>query len=409
MSLSALLFPQTVARRSALVSLAGLFNPVLVLEPWGPDRPAADSPLQRAGWLRVLRPATDSEGYGQTAQQADALLRQWEAWAAQNRGSGLADFVKAGMMPPQPDPDEAVGDILRDLRTGRPSPLKPPSAPLPQLSGDLLLRLAQRQDQETAEMEELAAKVEAGQDRLGKVLGLDQEDSPPADYDQPFDRKLPPLDYDQTDQVLWERRLRAWSQLAARIDTGEALLASACLPAVAILLERANRRLRPAVSDLRSPAGSSAPLPELGAGLPPNPDSPQAQEAFRLVLPDFAGLDDQRLLALAHDLEARGLLSQMRQALANLLARLRTEVWSAALAGELSAAARQLAESLAGHVQELGHDLPLSRHLSLLAFPGLSRTQVLGLMASADDSALPPADDWPRGWPAGSCPLVAVW
>ena len=77
--------------------------------------------------------------------------------------------------------------------------------------------------------------------------------------------------------------------------------------------------------------------------------------------------------------------------------------------GELAAAARQLAESLAGHVQELGHDLPLSRHLSLLAFPGLSRTQVLGLMASPDDSSLPPAGDWPQGWPAGSCPLVAVW
>lgn len=409
MNISALLFPQTAARRSTLVSLAGLFKPVLVLEPWGPDRPAPESPLQQAGWLRVLRPSADPERDGQAARQADALLAQWEVWVAQNRGSGLADFIKAGMEPPQPDQGEAVGDILRDLRAGQPSSPKPPIDALPQLSDDLLLRLAQRQDQETAEMEELTAKVEAGQDRLGMVLGLDQEDSPRADYDQPFDRKLPPLDYDQTDKALWERRLRAWGRLAARIDSGDALLASACLPAVAILLERANRRLLPAISDLRSPAGASAPLPELGAGLPPNPDSPQAQEAFRLVLPDFSELDDQQLLALTQDLETRGLLPQMRQALANLLARLRTEVWSAALASELAAAARQVAESLAGHVQELGHGLPLSRHLSLLAFPGLSQAQVLGLMTSPENAALPPADAWPQGWPVGSCPLVAVW
>ncbi len=406
---SVLLFPQTVAPRSSLTALAGLFQPVLVLEPWGPERPGPESPLQQAGWLQVLRPAADPAADGQTARQADALLRQWEAWAAQNRGSGLTDFIKAGLQPPPPDQDEGLGQILRDLRAGQAAPPKSAAEALPQLSGDLLLRLAQLQDQATAEMEELTAKVEVGQDLLGQALGLDQEDTPPADYDQPFDRKLPPLDYDQTDETLWERRLKAWSQLASRVEMGDALLASASLPAVAILLARANRRLRPAGADLRSPAGASAPLPDLGAGLPPSPDSPLAQEAFRLVLPDFSGLDDQQLLALASDLEARGLFSQMRQALDNLLERLQNEAWSPALAAELAAAGRQLAESLAGHVQELGHYLPLSRSLSLLAFPGLSRSQVLGLMASPDDAGLPPASAWPASWPAGSCPLVAIW
>lgn len=406
---SALIFPQTVAQRSTLTTLASLFQPVLVLEPWGQDRPAPPSPLAQTGWLEVLRPAGDPAPDGQTARQADALLRQWEAWAAQNRASGLANFIKAGVRPPQPDQEEGLGEILRDLRTGHASPHPTPAEELPQLSGDLLLRLAQRQDQAAAEMEDLTARVEEGQNRLDQALGLDLEDTPPADYDQPFDRKLPPLDYDQTDEVLWERRLKAWSQLAARIDTGDALLASASLPAVAILLARANRRLHPAVADLRSPAGASAPLPELGAGLPPDPASPLAQEAFRLVLPDFSGLDDQQLLALATDLEARGLLSQMHQALANLVERLQTEAWSPTLAGELAAAGRQLAESLAGHVRELGRDLPLSRGVSVLAFPGLSREQVLGLMASPDGAGLPPVAAWPDNWPAGSCPLVAIW
>jgi hypothetical protein len=75
----------------------------------------------------------------------------------------------------------------------------------------------------------------------------------------------------------------------------------------------------------------------------------------------------------------------------------------------LAAAGRQLAESLAGHVQDLGHHLPLSRRVSVLAFPGLSRERVLGLMASPDDAGLPPAAAWPDGWPTGSCPLVTVW
>ena len=68
-----------------------------------------------------------------------------------------------------------------------------------------------------------------------------------------------------------------------------------------------------------------------------------------------------------------------------------------------------MAESLAGHIKELGLHLPLNRGLSVLAFPGLSQGQVLGLMTDPDDTSLPRPQDWPQAWPVGSCPVLAVW
>lgn len=412
MDLPALLFPQTAPRRSTLTALAPLLAPVLALEPAGLGASPPVSPLAAAGLVRTIGAAAEPgpDGVaGERGRQADALLRQWEAWAAQNRYSGATELFKAGLRPPQPAAEESFRDIMADLR-GQAKAARPGQEPPPQLSGDLFLRLAQLQDQEEAEMEELQAKVDSGQNLLEQALGLDLEDHAGADYAEPLAAKLPPVDYDRADDALWSRRLAAWAGLAARAETGPGpvWLATASLPVVSILLERANRRLRLAQPDLRSPAGASAPLMDL-AGLPPDPDSPLAQEGFRLVLPDLSRLTDQEFLALCQGLEREGVLSQMRQALANLLQRLAAEPWSAGLQAELAGHGRQLADSLAGHVAALGHPLPPARGLSVLAFPGLTRDQVIGLMAGADDATLPKRDDWPQNWPAGSCPLLAAW
>ncbi|MFZ5587776.1 MAG: hypothetical protein ACOZHQ_17795 [Thermodesulfobacteriota bacterium] len=410
MDLPALLFPQTAPRRSTLTALAPLLAPVLVLEPAGLGASPPTSPLAAAGLVRTIGAAAEPDQTGERARQADALLRQWEAWAAQNRYSGATELFKAGLRPPQPAAEESFRDIMADLR-GQAKAARPGQEPPPQLSGDLFLRLAQLQDQEEAEMEELQAKVDSGQDQLEQALGLDLEDHAGADYAEPLAAKLPPVDYDRSDDALWSRRLAAWTGLAARaeIGPGPVWLATASLPVVSILLERANRRLRLAQPDLRSPAGASAPIIYPTEDMPPDPDSPLAQEALRLVLPDLSRLTDQEFLALCQGLEREGVLGQMRQALANLLARLAAEPWSAGLQAELAGHGRQLADSLAGHVAALGHPLPPARGLSVLAFPGLRREQVIGLMAGADDAGLPQGRDWPQNWPAGSCPLLAAW
>ncbi|MFH1060999.1 MAG: hypothetical protein V1797_20235 [Pseudomonadota bacterium] len=407
MDLPALLFPQIAPRRSTLTALAPLISPLMVIQPANQGASPAQTPLAAAGLVRVVNAAAEP---GQTGDAAatDALLRQWEAWAAQNRASGATELFKAGLRPPEAPAEESFRDILSDLR-GRAKTRRPDQAPPPQLSDDLFLRLLQLQDQETAEMEDLQAKVDTGQDALDRALGLDLPDHAEAGYEEPLAAKLPPVDYDRADDALWARRLAAWAGLASRSETGPVWLATASLPAVGILLERANRRLRISQPDLRSPAGASAPLPDLTAGLPDDPRSPLAQEALRLVLPDLSGLGDADFLALREGLEKEGVLSQMQQALANLLERLAAEPWGAGLQAELAGHARQLAESLTGHIADLGHALPLGRGISVLAFPGLTQTQVMGLMTGAEVAGLPPAAAWPHQWPAGSCPLLAIW
>ncbi len=399
MRLPALVFPRTALRRSLLCRLWPLFEPLLVLEPAG-LKTASISPLAAAGLVEFLRPPADpAAGQGLQARELDRRLAQWEAWAAQNKGSVLSEALKAGIGLPDPD-RETYRELRRGIKSGRPE-AQPLLAAAPQLGGDLFLRLMQLKDQEAAQMEELQAKVESGQDRLGRIIGLDEEDVLPADYEEPFWQKLPPLDYDLSADLHLERRLQAWAGLAQRAQTGPAWLATADLEAVQWLVGAANRRLLPP-----RPASDFAPAP----GGDPDPDIPLAQEAARLLLPSLEHLSDEQLLEVRQGLERDGVLSQMRQGLHNMLASLDQRPWSPDLRQELGQAARMLAESLGGHLAALGLELGApTRGLSILALPGLSREQVLGLLAGGGDEGLPGLADWPRGWPAGSCPVITVW
>jgi hypothetical protein len=332
------------------------------------------------------------------------LLAQWEAWAAQHKGSVLSEALKAGLELPAPD-RESFHELRQDIRSGKPE-VKPLLAAAPQLSDDLFLRLMQLKDQEAAQMEELQAKVESGQDRLAQLIGLEEEDVLPADYEEPFGQKLPPLDYDLAAEPHLERRLRAWAGLARRADLGESWLATPDLEVAGWLLNAANRRLLPGEDAGRSPAGAQAFLPAAAPGV----DAPLAQEAARLVLPSLEHLSDEELLEVKQALEQDGVLAQMRQGLRNMLARLATEPWSEGLRQELVGAARMLAESLASHLAATGLELgPPDRGLSILALPGLSQAQFLGLLAGQGDEGLPALADWPQAWPAGSCPIITVW
>ncbi|MBI5522536.1 MAG: hypothetical protein HY910_07910 [Desulfarculus sp.] len=409
MQVPVLVFPQTALRRSLFGMLWPLCQPVRVLEPAGLGGAPTASPLMAAGLVEVLRPPADpTAGQGAQARELDRALRQWEAWAAQHKGSGLAEALKAGLELPSPD-RESYRELRQGIKGGQPS-AKPLLEAVSGLSGDLFLRLMQLKDQEAAQMEELQARVEQGQDRLAQIIGLEEEDVLPADYEEPFWQKLPPLDYDLAVDRHLARRLGAWADLARRADLAETWLASGDLEAVGWLLATANRRLLPADQAGRSPAGAETMPAWPPQGFEPAADSPLAQEAARLLLPGLGHLTGEELIQLGESLDQDGVLSQMRQGLANLLGRLATEPWSAGLRAELAAPARMLSQSLASHLEALGVAAgPPSRGLSILALPGLKRGQALGLLAGGDDQGLPSLGDWPARWPAGSCPVLAAW
>lgn len=409
MQLPALLFPQTAPRPSALAALFPLCEPVLVMAPpalpgFGQAPPAG--PLARAGLVRALSPASGEAGA--EARRLAATLRQWERWVAEHHGSGQAEALKAGLALPDPD-FETMPSLRGDIKGyGRPAPAGGAAAPPPEVEAALWLHLLHRQDQQAGELEELMARAEAGQRSLGQVMGLAEDDREPADYEQGLAARLAPLDYDLDEGRQASRRLGAWATLAGGLEAGEAWLATTSLAAAAWLRERVDARLvEPAQQ--RSPAGA---LPPLGEAAPaePDPDSPFAQEAFRLVLPDLSGLDEAGLLALRERLEAAGALAPARRGLAGLLARLSREPWSAGLKAELSAGARELAEGLGrGMAEALGQEEPPQRAVSVLALPGLTRADLLSLMAGGAGETLPRREDWPSGWPAGSLPILVAW
>ncbi len=404
MSLPLLIFPNTVLRRAA--ALLPWFEPLLLLQPPSLE-PDPDSPLGQAGLVRRVVPQGGAEAAGGAkGKELAKLLRQWEQWARAHQGSPDLAALKVGVAPPPPP--ETVRGLMKEIKEfGQSRPGRP--APPPEVTADLFLHLAHVRDRETADMEGILNKVDQGQQKLSEIMGLTQEDATPADYEQAFYDRLPPLDYSLDDQEHLERRLSAWATLAGGLgaEAADSWLATAYLPAVQLLLERNNQRLTSLGQDFRSPAGATMPGP--GVIPPPPADSPLAQEAARLVLPDLSGLAEEALVEVRGRLMAEGDLAGLHSGLAGLLGRLAHEPWSAGLKEELGEAARALAEKVTALVQKAGVEAP-GRGVSILAFPGLGRDEVLALMRGGDQlPALPAPERWPDDWPAGSCPLVVAW
>jgi hypothetical protein len=408
MSLSLLLFPGTMLTPSAAASLLPWFGPLLLLRPPSLE-PEPESPLSAAGLLRQIAPPAGAEAAGGKAGELAGLLKQWESWVREHAGSADLAALKVGVKPPPPP--ETVRGLMEDIKEfGRPKDGQP--APPPEVTADLFLHLAHIHDRQAVEMDGMLGQVEEGQKRLSEIIGLTQEDATPVDYEEAFQERLPPLDYDLADQKHLERRLAAWALLAGGLGAGaqDAWLTTANLAAVQVILERHNNKFLSLGQDFRSPAGATMPGP--GAGAPPPADSPLAQEAARLVLPDLSGLDQAGLVELREKLmaqdEGHG-LAQMQQGVAGLLAKLSREKWSAALREEVSHEARELAEKATALAARAGAAGP-GRGISILVFPGLKRPDLLALMRSAEAGGpLPAAEKWPQDWPAGSCPVVVAW
>jgi hypothetical protein len=409
MALPLLQFPGTILRPSTASALIPWFGPLMLLRPPSLE-PEAESALSEAGLVRQIAPGAGAEAAGGKAGELAKLLKQWEQWVRDQMGSSTLAALKAGVK--QPPPPETVRGLMNDIKDIN-QPKEGQPAPPPEVTADLFLHVAHIRDREALEMDGMLDKVDKGQERLSQSIGLNQEDATPADYTEAFLERLPPLEYDLDDQTHLERRLNAWALLAGGLgaEAVDAWLATSNLPALQILMERHNSRISSLGKDFKSPVGATMPGP--GVGAPPPIDSPMAQEAARLVLPDLSGLDEPGLVALRDNLktgdDANG-LNEIQQGVSGLLGKLSREKWSADLHDQVSMQARELAEKATALAAKAGVD-QAGRGISILVFPGLSRGDLLALMRSTDASAMPlPAlEKWPQDWPAGSCPVVVPW
>lgn len=397
MNTSALIFPQTVLRRSTLAALSPLFAPLMVLEPHTLSPEQYPQSLLDKGLIQVLRPAGEPDPA--QVRQVEAMIRQWGDWSEQAKGSSELAALKSGLKLPPEDP-ENLDAIRKDVREYGAQAKESDSLP-PEARADLLLHLAHAQDQEAAQMEGLLGDVTQGGRRLGQVMGLEEEDAEPLGLDSAYDAALPPVAHSLDGEHPMGPRLQAWANLAGRVEIQDAWLATASPPAVAWLMERANQRLLS--NDKRSPAGASQIIwPPKGAG----PESPLAQEALRMELPSLKGLDEEGLLALTGRMAEDGSLGRIHTGLAGLLSLLSGQRWSSEVSEQAVEQAQSLAADLAQSMGPVGRAM---RSLSLVVFPGLTRDQVLGLMSGDEPTDLPPLSDRPRQWPQTSCVVAVAW
>jgi len=406
---SLILFPDTALKTPAASSFIPWFAPLFLLRP--PSlAPEAEAPLMAAGLARQVAPQGGAEAAGGKAKELAGLLKQWEQWIREHAGSTDLAALKLGVKPPPPL--ETVRGLIKEIRDfGQISEGQP--APPPEVTADLFLHLAHVRDQEAQEVEGMLDKVEEGQKKLSAIMGLEEEDATPADYEETFHDRLPPVDYSMDDQKHLARRMAAWARLTAGLEgeASQAWLATKNLAALTQLMERHNAAYASQSQVFRSPAGAAMPGPGQ-SGLPPA-DSPLAQEAARLVLPDLSGLDQEGLARLSQKISEQDggqSLAALQQGLDALLTELAQGKWGSELKEKAAAQARELAETAAKLTAQAGVETE-GRGVSILVFPGMGRAELLALMRAGEGGGQPRPEPkgWPEDWPVGSCPVVAAW
>ena len=406
MELSALIFPATALRRSLMTALCPLFKPLEVLLPPSLEPGATAAPPGMEDLVNALRPQGGADGSGLApARQAADLLRQWRQWQSEHQGSSQAEVIKAGVQPAPPP--ETFRSLMGNIKNYK-GPDGKDQAGLPGVEADLFLHLAHVQDQQAAELEQALSQARQGESRLRSSMGHDQQDHQPVDYEAPLLDHLPPVDYTLPQEHLLEQRMAAWATLAEGLKAEGAWLGTGSGAAARLLLERAHEAVQPPAKEYRTPAGAVSPLGL--APLSPRPDNPLAQEAARLVLPDLSELDDQAFLDLCARLDQDPDMDLLRQRVNHLAQRVAGEKWWPGLAPELGQEAQELAETYGDLVQKVGVQAGgRPRGLSLLAFPGLTRQDLMVLMRGEKPAEAPGMADWPENWPAGSGVLWALW
>ena len=383
MNLPVLMFPDTVLRPSVLAKISPLFKPVCLLAPPSLDQKA--QPDADSGLVEVLHPAVnlgaDAAGDAEPKRMA-MLLRQWEQWVRQSQGTGLAEALKAGVMP---EPPETVRSVMGELKTYGQS--KASARQTPEVTADLMLHLAHIHDSQAVEMENALSGYEKGREKLERSMGHMEAYHERADYEDAGLDDLPPLDYSQNIDHLLPSRLSAWATLAATLGGNEDWLITSHAQAIDILAARANAGLADQPPELRSSAGAVAPFDDI----PPEKGSDLVQLAAEVKLAVNLGPEDSGVSGL----------EQFRDGFEQMLKQLADGPWNAEAVDNAAQAAAALAadyNALATGSAQDGRQLTLK----IIAFPGIKRGDILSLMRDGQLSI--PAEQ--RG--GGAWPIIVI-
>jgi hypothetical protein len=341
------ILPQTYLARDQSWILAGCFDEVSLLRPPDISQAQVDVERGRPGVFKTLEASPNSEDIGFDPILLNNLMHQWESWIASHRDSGVLETMKAGTKPPPPD-SETSRSIKQQIIGGAQPEQRPENQP--PASPALVLKLAHLLEQQMGEMRSLAIGIDSQQELMSELLGVNQDEEPPAEFQKMAPGLLGSLSLEMEDEALTAYRLQAWACLAPFEEIRHLTPLTLSPQAATLLLERANFIL--GGKPVRSSAGAQSlvwpPVSLSMAG------TTLAREALRLRLPsqeEFAGFKE----ALGKILYALG--------------------------------STPLSSDLLKSMQEIGGDWldsggpgkPGGR-LSLMVFPGYGLEGLLGLM-----------------------------
>jgi hypothetical protein len=401
------MFPRTHLSRYSLDAMLPWFKPLHLLSLPGLAGPACPRELLEADWVRQFGPVSGADTAG--LKELDRLLGQWQQWLEGQRGSGRLESFKSGIKPP---PDlEKIRNLIKEVRAyGQGAAPEQVNQAPPDMIPALLLRLAHFQDRQEAEMEGILSQVQGRRSMMTKALGLEEPDAEPADYAQVAEAPLPPLGLGLDDDQAMALRLSSWASLVGGTIPEDGWLVTDSPATAAMLMERANSRLSPLAKEPRSPAGALD-LSRIMLA-PADSDRPQAQVVLQLVLPSLLETGPPDLVQAMAKLGQTGGLEEVRSSIKQILTSLSGESWDGGLRSSLQEMASQAQAKAKQAFDDAGLEPgPAPATLSLVAFPGLDKSRLMDLMK--DDwrkclGKMPQMQDWPQGWPPGSCPLLVI-
>lgn len=365
--IKSVVLPQTFLARDQSGILAACFDEVFLLRPPDISQAQMDAEDGRPGGVKTLEASPNSEDIGFDPVRLNHLMHQWESWIASHRDSGALGTLKAETKPPQPDL-ETTRSIKRQITGGAQPENRPENQP--PASSALVLKLAHLLEQQMGEMRSLAIGIDSQQELMSELLGVNQDEEPPAEFQKLAPGLLGSLSLEMEDESLTAYRLQAWACLAPFEEIKNLAPLTFSPQAASLLLERANSIL--GGKPVRSSAGAQSlvwpPVSLSMAG------TSLAREALRLRLPSQE--------------ESAG----FKQALGKILYAL----GQAPLSSDLLKSMREIG----GDWLESGGPHSPGGRLSLMVFPGYGLEGLLGLMK---DQGMEPET------PGSNCLLLVIW
>jgi hypothetical protein len=361
------LVPQTYLARDIPVTLARCFDEVYVLKPPDISFESEDAAEKLPDMFKTLEASSNDDDIGLDSSMLEELMHRWEIFISRQHDGGAIGEIKAGVRPRQPDM-ETTRKIMRQI-IGGVQPESQPQSP-PPASPALVLKLAHLMDQKAAESRSLAKSFDSQQEVLSAMLGPNQVDEPPADYQRSTPSLVGSMGLEVEDESLASYRLHAWACLAPFEQIKDLAPLTLSPQAAVLLLERANTFL--GGKPIRSAAGVQSLLwPPVSLSMA---GTSLAREALRLRLP----LPEEA--------------PEFKKALDMMLAAIGESPMSADLLKSL--------QEIGGAWLESGGPQRPGGRMGLMVFPGYSMAGLVNLMkGQASEPEMPGA----------SCPLWVLW